>query len=73
MDKIISTRIDKTVIQHIGLLAKKAVLANAVRCYSEKVVAGMDIGFGGVKVCLKFESSEIYPILRLCRRIPQNP
>ncbi|MDF1593634.1 MAG: hypothetical protein P1P89_19165 [Desulfobacterales bacterium] len=48
MDKIMSTRIDETVIQHIGLLAKKlgtskkAVLENAVRCYSEKVVAEQD-------------------------------
>lgn len=48
MDKIMSTRIDETVIQHIGLLAKKlgttkkAVLENAVRFYSEKVVAEQD-------------------------------
>jgi len=48
MDKIMSTRIDETVIQHIGLLAKKlgtskkAVLENAVRCYSEKVIAEED-------------------------------
>ena len=45
MDKIMSTRMDETVIQHIGMLAKrlgtskKAVLENAVRYYAEKIDA----------------------------------
>lgn len=51
MDKIVSTRMDEAVIQHIGMLAKKlgtskkAVLENAVRLYSEKIEAeqGVDI------------------------------
>jgi predicted transcriptional regulator len=43
MDKIMSTRMDEAVIQHIDSLAKllgtskKAVLENAVRCYAEKI------------------------------------
>lgn len=43
MDKIMSTRMDEAVIQHIGILAKKlgtskkAVLENAVRHYAEKI------------------------------------
>jgi len=51
MDKIMSTRIDKAVIRHIGLLAKrlgtskKAVLENAIRYYAEKIEAeqGFDV------------------------------
>ena len=51
MDKIMSTRIDESVIRHIGMLAKKlgtskkAVLENAVRYYVEKVAAeqGFDV------------------------------
>ena len=51
MDKIMSTRMDEAVIQHIGLLAKrlgtskKAVLENAVRYYLEKIEAeqGFDV------------------------------
>ena len=51
MDKIMSTRMDEAVIQHIGLLAKKlgtskkAVLENAVRHYAAKIEAeqGFDI------------------------------
>jgi hypothetical protein len=51
MDKIMSTRMDEAVIQHIGMLArtlgtsKKAVLENAVLFYSEKIEAeqGFDI------------------------------
>ncbi len=51
MDKIMSTRMDESVIKHIGILAKKlgtskkAVLENAVRCYVEKIEAeqGFDI------------------------------
>ena len=51
MDKILSTRVDESVIRHIGLLAeklgtsKKAVLENAVRCYAEKIEAeqGFDV------------------------------
>ncbi len=51
MDKIMSTRIDEAVIQHINALAKrlgtskKAVLENAIRCYLEKIEAeqGFDI------------------------------
>ncbi len=51
MDKIMSTRMDEAVIQHIGLLAKKldtskkAVLEAAVRCYAEKIEAekGLDV------------------------------
>ena len=45
MDKIMSTRMDEAVIQHIGLLAKKlgtskkAILENAVRHYAEKIEA----------------------------------
>ena len=45
MDKIMSTRMDEAVIQHIGILAKKlgtskkAVLENAVRQYAEKIEA----------------------------------
>ena len=45
MDKIVSTRMDEAVIQHIGMLAKKlgtskkAVLENAVRLYSKKIEA----------------------------------
>lgn len=45
MDKIMSTRIDEAVIQHIGMLArklgtsKKAVLENAIRYYVEKIEA----------------------------------
>ena len=51
MDKIMSTRMDEAIIQHIGMLAKKlgtskkAVLENAVRHYAEKIEAeqGFDI------------------------------
>jgi hypothetical protein len=49
MDKVMSTRMDETVIQHIGMLAKKlgtskkAVLENAVRCYTEKIGAEQDL------------------------------
>ena len=51
MDKIMSTRMDESVIRHIGMLAKrlgtskKAVLENAVRLYLEKIEAeqGFDI------------------------------
>ena len=51
MDKIMSTRMDESVIQHIGMLArrlgtsKKAVMENAVRFYSEKIEAeqGVDV------------------------------
>ncbi|MFZ1984787.1 MAG: hypothetical protein WAU91_10270 [Desulfatitalea sp.] len=49
MDKIMSTRMDEKVIQHIGLLArkmgtsKKAVLENAVRFYAQKIES--DLGF----------------------------
>jgi hypothetical protein len=51
MDKIMSTRMDEAVIQHIGILAKKlgtskkAVLENAVRFYAEKIDSelGVDI------------------------------
>jgi len=51
MDKIMSTRMDEAVIQHVGMLAKKlgtskkAVLENAVRCYAEKMEAeqGLDV------------------------------
>jgi len=51
MDKIMSTRMDESVIQHIGMLArklgtsKKAVMENAVRYYTEKIEAeqGLDI------------------------------
>lgn len=51
MDKIVSTRMDEAVIQHIGMLAKKlgtskkAILENAVRLYSEKIEAeqGIDV------------------------------
>lgn len=51
MDKIVSTRMDEAVIQHIGMLArklgtsKKAVLENAVRYYAEKIEAeqGLDL------------------------------
>jgi predicted DNA-binding protein len=45
MDKIMSTRMDEAVIQHIGILAKKlgtskkAILENAVRQYAEKIEA----------------------------------
>ena len=43
MDKIMSTRMDESIIQHIGMLAKKlgtskkAVLENAIRYYAEKI------------------------------------
>jgi hypothetical protein len=51
MDKIMSTRIDEAVIQHINALAKKlgtskkAVVENAIRYYLEKIQAeqGFDI------------------------------
>ncbi len=51
MDKIMSTRMDEAVIQHINMLAKKletskkAVLENAVRYYAEKIETeqGLDI------------------------------
>ena len=51
MDKIMSTRMDESVIRHIAMLAKKlgtskkAVLENAVRCYAEKIEAeqGFDV------------------------------
>ncbi|MCD4717605.1 MAG: hypothetical protein K8R45_12815 [Desulfobacterales bacterium] len=51
MDKIMSTRMEEAVIQHIGMLAKKlgtskkAVLENAVRYYAEKIEAeqGLDL------------------------------
>lgn len=49
MDKIMSTRMDESVIQSIGVLArklnisKKAVLENAVKCFSEKVAAEKDL------------------------------
>ena len=51
MDKIMSTRMDEAVIQHIGILAKKlgtskkAVLENAVRYYAKKIESdlGCDI------------------------------
>lgn len=51
MDKIMSTRMDEAVIQHIGMLAKKlgtskkAVLENAVRYYAKKIEAeqGFDV------------------------------
>lgn len=51
MDKIMSTRMDEAIIQHIGMLAtklgvsKKAILENAVRQYAEKIEAeqGFDI------------------------------
>ena len=51
MDKIMSTRMDEAVIQHIGMLArklgtsKKAVLESAVRYYAEKMETelGLDI------------------------------
>jgi len=51
MDKIMSTRMDETVIQRIGLLAKKlrtskkAIIENAVRNYADKVEAdqGVDV------------------------------
>jgi predicted transcriptional regulator len=51
MDKIMSTRMDESVIRHIGMLAKKlgtskkAVLENAVRYYAEKIEAeqGFDV------------------------------
>ena len=51
MDKIVSTRMDEAVIQHIGMLArklgtsKKAVMENAVRHYAEKIETelGLDI------------------------------
>ena len=48
MDKIMSTRMDEAVIQHIGILAKKlgtskkAVLENAVRQYAEKIEAELN-------------------------------
>ena len=43
MDKIMSTRMDESVIMHIDVLAKKlgtskkAILENAVRLYAEKI------------------------------------
>lgn len=49
MDKVMSTRMDETVIQHIAILAKKlgtskkAVLENAVRCYAENVGTEEDL------------------------------
>ncbi len=49
MDKIMSTRIDESVIQSIGMLAKKlgtskkAVLENAVQCYAEKIASLKDV------------------------------
>ena len=51
MDKIMSTRMDESVIQHINMLAKKlgtskkAVIENAVRCYAAKIESdqGFDI------------------------------
>lgn len=49
MDKIMSTRIDESVIQRIGMLAKKlgkskkAILENAVQCYAEKIDALKDV------------------------------
>ncbi len=49
MDKIMSTRMDETVIQNIGMLArklgisKKAVLENAVRLYCKKMEAAQDL------------------------------
>jgi hypothetical protein len=40
MDKIMSTRMDETVIQHIGLLAKRlGTSKKAVRYYAEKIDA----------------------------------
>ena len=49
MDKIVSTRMDEAVIQHIGMLArklgtsKKAVLESAVRYYVEKMETEQDL------------------------------
>ena len=51
MDKIMSTRIDESVIRNIGMLAKKlgtskkAVLEDAIRYYAEKIEAeqGFDV------------------------------
>ncbi len=51
MDKIMSTRMDESVIRQIGMLAKKlgtskkAILENAVRTYVEKIEAeqGFDV------------------------------
>ena len=51
MDKIMSTRMDDSVIRQIGMLAKKlgtskkAILENAVRAYAEKIEAeqGFDV------------------------------
>ena len=49
MDKVMSTRMDEDVIQHIGMLAKKlgtskkAVLENAVRYYTEKIGAEQEL------------------------------
>lgn len=54
-DKIMSTRIDESVIQHIGMLAKKlgtskkAVLENAVRCYQALSNAWSDWSAGKAK------------------------
>lgn len=49
MDKVMSTRMDEDVFQHIGMLAKKlgtskkAVLENAIRCYTEKIGAEQEL------------------------------
>ena len=49
MDKIMSTRIDESVIQRIGMLAKKlnttkkAVIENAIQHYAKKIESDQDI------------------------------
>jgi predicted DNA-binding protein len=49
MDKIMSTRMDESVIQHINMLAKKlgtskkAIIEAAVRCYTAKIES--ELGF----------------------------
>ncbi len=51
MDKIMSTRVDDSVIRNIGMLAKKlgtskkSVIENAIQCYLEKIEAesGLDV------------------------------
>jgi antitoxin component of RelBE/YafQ-DinJ toxin-antitoxin module len=60
MDKIMSTRMDESIIKYIGALSKelglpkKTILENAVRLYAEKIASeqGFDIlthTFGGWK------------------------
>ena len=81
MDKIVSTRMDESVAQHIDLLAKrlgtskKAILENAIRYYAEKIEGeqGLDV-FDHTFGCWQREKSaaETVDIIRESMRKSQE-